>query len=101
MTDEAEIRAFRERFRISLIERLVLKNAFAAPVIAGHLSIRESHKELTEWLDQNSKNADQAFGGHFRDPGLSALYADEVKEIVDAMKKVVDGLLAEMISKGY
>jgi hypothetical protein len=35
-------------------------------------------------------------GQHFQDPALSALYADEVKEVIEDMKKAVDKMAATM-----
>jgi hypothetical protein len=94
--DETEIVAFRERFRQELIERLVLKNAFAAPLLIGALSIEQCRNALKGWLDDNSSIADQSFGKHFHDPALTALYADEVKEIVNDLKKKIDKLATEL-----
>jgi hypothetical protein len=39
--------------------------------------------------------ADRTYGAHFGDPALSALYADEVREVIDDMKKTVDKLADE------
>jgi hypothetical protein len=87
-----EIEAFRMRYRVALIERIALKNALATLQLDGHLSIEENRDLLKSWLDASSKVADRVFGEHFGDPAQTALYADEVKEITDNMKKVVDGL---------
>ena len=101
MADKSDILAFRERYRIELIERLVLTNAIAVQVFAGRLSIQQSHKALTEWLDKNSQTADQACGKHFGDPALTALYADEVKDVTEKMKAIVDNIAEELIDQGY
>lgn len=93
---ESDVQEFRERFRLWIIERLVLKFAFGTPVLAGAMSIEESEDALKEWLDLNSARADETYGSHFGDPGLAALYGDEVKEVIDDMKTVVEGIAQEM-----
>src|SRR6266446_846349 len=90
--DDATLEAFRLRFRVTLLENLVLKTAFAAPVIARRLSAKESHGVLVGWLERNSAEADQAYGEYFQDPSLTALYSDEVRSIVDKMIAIVDRL---------
>lgn len=89
--NRADVEAFRTRVRVSLIERLVLKIAFQEPVLNHQLSGQESREVLIEWLESNSTAADSAYGAHFRgDAAQAALYADELKEIVDQMKKTVN-----------
>ncbi len=89
---QADIDAFRTRVLINLIERLVLKVAFEDPVRASHLTAVQSRDALKNWLDINSSAADAAYGSRFRnDPAQSALYADEVKDLIEAMKLNVDG----------
>lgn len=98
---EKDIGEFRREFRISMIERLVIKTAFGVPVLAGGAPAQQSGDALKEWLDLNSQKADEAYGAHFHDPALSALYADEAKEVIEDMKKIVDGLVSEMKRKGW
>jgi hypothetical protein len=93
---ESEIAAFRERFRIDLIERLALKTALGAPVLAQALSIEDSRDSLTAWLDEDAKRAVEAYGKHFQDPGLTALYADEVQEVIERMKDRVQKVADEL-----
>jgi hypothetical protein len=93
--DEAALEAFRLRFRVTLLERLVLKTAFAAPVIARALSAKESRDVLVGWLESNSAVADQAYGEFFQDPALTALYSDEVRSLVDNMIAIVDQLYTD------
>ena len=89
---QADIDAFRTRVLINMIERLILKVAFEEPVRASHLTAVQSRDALKSWLDINSSAADAAYGSRFRnDPAQSALYADEVKELIEAMKRNVDG----------
>ncbi len=88
---QADINAFRTRVLINLIERLVLKVAFEEPVRTKHLTAAQSRDALKAWLDTNSSAADAAYGSRFRnDPAQSALYADEVKDLIEAMKLNVD-----------
>jgi hypothetical protein len=97
--DDATLEAFRLRFRVTLLERLVLKTAFAAPVIARRLSAKQSRDVLVGSLESNSAEADQAYGEFFQDPSLTALYSDEVRSIVDKMIEIVDQLYED--SKKY
>jgi hypothetical protein len=88
---QADIDAFKMRVRINLIERLIFKVAFEDPVRAGHLTAMQSRDALKAWLDINSSAADAAYGSRFRnDPAQSALYADEVKELIEMMKLNVE-----------
>jgi hypothetical protein len=91
----AEIQAFRDRIRLSLIERIALRTAFLVPLSTHQLSIEESRKALVDWLDLNSAIADRALGEKFRDPAVTALYAEEVRELTDKMKSIVDELAKE------
>lgn len=94
--DESEIANFRLRFRLAVIEELVLKNAFGMNLLILRLSIDKASEALKESLDGYSALADRAYGQHFQDPALSALYADEVKEVIEDMKKAVDKMAATM-----
>jgi hypothetical protein len=94
--DQTDVEAFRDRFRLWVIERLALKFALGGPVFFAGLSIEESSDSLKGWLDLNSSRADQSYGSHFRDPALAALYADEVKEVIEDMKKGVDEIAEDM-----
>lgn len=89
----SEIAAFRERSRRLLIERLVLQTALLVRRSGMGLSFRESAENLKGWLDGNSDAIDRIYGEHFRDPALSALYADEVREVIDELKGQVDKMV--------
>jgi hypothetical protein len=90
MEDEAELQSFRLHFRVSILERLVLRTAFAAPVLAGRLSREESRRTLIDWLNLNSASADETVGEHFQDPALAGLYSDEVRNLIDNMIATVE-----------
>ena len=92
MEDRAEIEAFRLRYRVSLLERLVLKTAYAAPVLAGRLSAEESRQALVGWLSATSKATDRAYGEVFQDPALTALYSDEAKGVTEKLIAIVESL---------
>jgi hypothetical protein len=89
----SQIAAFRDRSRHRLIERLVLQTALLARNSVLGLSVRLSGESLKGWLDANSEAVDQIYGEFFRDPALSALYADEIREIVDDLKRQVDSMV--------
>lgn len=101
MEDEQSIEAFRLRFRVTLLEHLILKSAFAAPVLARRLSAEESQLVLKGWLTTNSEEADKTYGAAFGDPALAALYSDEVKSVTDKMSKIVDELYNEWKSNPF
>ena len=92
MEDEVTLEAFRLRFRVSILERLVLSTYFAAPVLSRRLSAQESHHVLKQILQQGAASALDVYGKHFGDPALTALYADEAKSITDRMEGMVDEL---------
>lgn len=84
------IERYRARLRVSIFELLVLRHALLEPVLNGYLSIEESQKALELFLDQNSSVADSAFGSRFPDdPAMTALYADETKELIEEIKSKV------------
>jgi hypothetical protein len=94
--DQKALEDFRVRYRLLLLEQLVLRHALLEPAIHRRLPIRESATELKGWLEKNSALADRAYGAALADPALAALYADEAKEIVEEMKKDADQIAAGM-----
>lgn len=95
MDDQNEIEAFRLRYRVSLLERLVLKTAYAAPVLAGRSSAEESRRMLVGWLNATSDVVDRAYGAALQDPALAALYSDEAKDVTEKMIAIVESLHIE------
>ena len=90
-----EIEAFRLRYRLAMVEKMALK-ALLLQGAAPPLSLRGSQTNLEGWLDLCSASADQTYGKVFRDPAQMALYADEVKAIVEDVKKDLDKLVREI-----
>ena len=90
-----EIHAFRARYRIEILESLVLKAMLLIHVL-NQQSLSESQSDLKGWLDTCSETADATYGKHFGDPAKSALYADEVKAVVEDMKRRVDKTVNEI-----
>ena len=71
------------------VDRIVARSALA-------LAIRKANATgLKGWLDANTASADQTYGAALQDPGLTALFADEAKEIIDTMKKTVDQIAVD------
>jgi hypothetical protein len=93
--NEADLEVFRVRWRLALLERLVLKTAFLADHVKGSLTVAGTATALKGWLDTNSATADRAYGAALEDPALTALFADEVKAITDDLKKTVDSIAVE------
>jgi hypothetical protein len=89
MTDEEAIADFQRYLRSAITERLALREAVLGPVLSGHLSVHESEQALLDWLDLQSQIADRAFGRAFREPSMTALYADAAKETIEDLKKIV------------
>jgi uncharacterized alpha-E superfamily protein len=90
-----EIEAFRLRYKLEVVEKLAIK-ALLLLGAAPPRSLRQSQREIKDWLDLCSTSADQAYGRVFRDPAQMALYADEVKAIVEHMKQDLDKLVREV-----
>ena len=95
MTTPDEIAAFRLRYRAQIVENMALK-AMLLISFLNRKSLSESQTDLKDWLDKCSETADQAYGAHFRDPAIMALYADEVKAVVEEMKYEVDKMVTEI-----
>ncbi len=93
--NESDLGVFRLRFRLALLERLVLKTAFLASHVQGILSVAGTREGLQGWLDANSEEALRVYGAALADPGLTALFADEAKEITDSMKETVNRIAVE------
>lgn len=93
--NESDLEIFRVRYRLTLLERLVLKTAFLATHVQGILSVAGTREGLSGWLDANSEEVLRAYGVALEDPALTALFADEAKEITDSMKRTVDQIAAE------
>jgi hypothetical protein len=98
--DETQIFDFRLSFRLTIMEHLALRTALIGPVSARALSVEESRKSLKDWLDANSSAADDAYGKHFRDPAMTALYADEAKDVIEKYKGIVDKTASQLSSTG-
>jgi hypothetical protein len=90
-----EIEAFRLRYRLEIVEKMALK-ALLLQGAAPPLSLPKSQKNLADWLDLCSASADRTYGKMFRDPAQVALFADEVKAIVEDVKKDLDKLVREI-----
>jgi hypothetical protein len=87
--NETELEFFRLKFRLFLIERLVLRLSFSALQSGSRRSIQAARKELSDYLERAAELADQVYGEHYRDPALAALYADEVREMVQSLVNFV------------
>ena len=90
-----EVEDFKLNYRITVIEKMAVK----ALLLIGALpprSLSESHDDLKDWLDLCSTSADQVYGRVFRDPAQVALYGDEVRAIVEEIKKDLDSLVREI-----
>ena len=92
---DPDVAAFRDRYRVSVLERLVLRHVLLAPVISRHLSGPESLKAIEDWLDANTNTADLALGQRLQEPALTALYAEEAKEVVERMRRSVRDIAEE------
>jgi hypothetical protein len=65
------------------LERLTIKTAFAFYVKAGGLTVGQTIRTLKEYLDATSAQADVVYGAVLEDLGLTALFADELKEVTE------------------
>lgn len=98
--NEAELEAFRRRARAYLFERMTLKAAFQVLRLGGGLSTDESRQALHNSLDLMTQEADAYFGARLQDPALTGLYADELKAIVEDIKKEIDGYADNVKAQG-
>ena len=96
MDDDEKVAEFKAGLRKTIIETLVLRNALIEPVLAGRLSVAQSEAALLDWLDSQSKIVDRAYGRHFREPAMMALYTDSALEEIDDLKRVVKNLAEEI-----
>jgi hypothetical protein len=94
MADEERFEKVKHDVRLLIIESLVLRAAVLEPVMSGRLSAAESEQVILDYLTQQGNIADKAFGRHFQEPGMTALYSELVNEVVEDLKNTVK-LLAE------
>jgi hypothetical protein len=87
--EEADFAVWRRHLRQVFFEQLVIQNAFSVQLLAGRLSVDEAEQSIKEGLDVTSARSDALFGDLLRDPALTALYADEVKGVLDQIKERV------------
>jgi hypothetical protein len=89
--NQQDLENYRVRFRLELLERLVLQHALTEPVLNRQLTMADSLFLLKDWLDNNSAAVDRMVGEAFQgDPAMTALHADEAAEIVNNMKSILD-----------
>lgn len=72
------------------LDRIVLQTALIARVLGRHLSTSESREGLKQSLDASRSQQDQIYGEVRQDSALTALYADEAKDVIEKMKVAVD-----------
>lgn len=96
MVEPEAIDDFKKAFRAHLVEKLVLSLALKERVSSGGLSMLESERSLRKWVREQGKIAGRAFGKHFGEPGMTALYAEAATEAADDMRKLVRELAEGM-----
>ena len=74
---------FITRFGGSLSPWSTIKTAFAFYVKAGGRTVDQTIRTLKEYLVATSAQADVVYGAVLEDPGLTALFADELKEVTE------------------
>jgi hypothetical protein len=88
--DESDLEVFRTRTRLRLLEHLTIKTAFAFYIKVGGLSVEQTQRTLKEYLDAASTETDRVYGEVLRDPGPTAIFADEAKDVAEKMKVTID-----------
>ena len=88
----------RVRIRLAIIEQMLLRTALLQPVLTRQLTIAQSGDALKEWLETFGTTFDAAYGAHFQDPALTALYSDEARAIIESLKERVDQLATDLQS---
>jgi hypothetical protein len=86
---EDDVEKFRLRFRLALIERLAIKTFFLATHVQGVLTVAQTEQGLGELLDGESAEALRVYGEALGDPALTALFADEAREITEDVKHAI------------
>ena len=87
---EADLVVVRDRCRLALIERLCLAQFLMQPVFAGQMTVDQSHGVLREWLEAQRDKAGELYGAHFQEPGMTALYSEEMANVVERMTEILD-----------
>ena len=95
--NESDVENYRAHARLAILERLVLKTALGAHVLSGEMTIQESRDDLKDWLDANGAVGDAACGARFQDPAIARLYSEELKAVVEGMKKSVDQIARDVL----
>jgi 23S rRNA G2445 N2-methylase RlmL len=95
--DESDIEHFCAHARLAILERLVLKTALGTRVLSGEMTIQEGRDDLKDWLDKNSAIGDAPYGTRFQDPAIAGLYSEELKAVVEGMKRAVDQITREVL----
>jgi hypothetical protein len=90
--------AFRIRVRLVIIEQMLLRTALLLHVLTRTGTLAGSRDALKEWLETFGTTTDAAYGAHFQDPTLTALYSDEARAIIESLKERVDQLAADLQS---
>ena len=95
--DEKGLDWFRLQTRLNLIESLVMRLSLLMPQSLRGLSSQERLEGLQTMLDERYDEIAPLYGqGLDDDPALTALYMEELREVVDRMKQKAAAIAATM-----
>jgi hypothetical protein len=91
-TSETELKLLRFQIRLDVLQSIVLQLVVASPVAMLKPS-QDRQQELLQRLEEVAQKGEQFFllSGH-GDDAQRALYADELREVVEKMKKSLQSL---------
>lgn len=93
--DEKEAEAFRLKVRVLALEQLVLRQALAMKLLVTGTTLEEAYREVDTELRQASRSGYRAFGAT-GDPGMTALYGDEVERVYEEIRASVRAQFEEV-----
>jgi hypothetical protein len=98
--DKLELEIFRLKFRMLTIEKIAISASLLMPVIAGQMSLAQSHAASRANLEATRAKAMAVYGGHLQDPALADLYASEVSELIDSLAALLDRAAEKALDRG-
>jgi hypothetical protein len=98
--DEPYIIAIKDRSRLALVEQLCFLQAVSSPVLFGQMTVEASRGVVLNWLEKQRAQCEQLVGAHFQEPGMTALYSEEIGLAIDRMKEIVERIAATLKKEG-
>lgn len=96
--DNQDLRLLKLEMTVQLLQRLVLRHSLAIPPLSPQSSnhVAAAHRGLSSWLAENAEEGLASFGRTTRDPAMTALLAEELRAVVEAMQTIADEEAADL-----